>query len=121
VAGKRPCRCFACLLESGTLAEIAPQIARARDAEVLRRRQAGRRRLAARREQLKYERLVAHRELQLIRAGRGSSPGYIAQRQRKVEHARKLLARATEVVNEAVEASAQGQPRARRAAPRAAR
>lgn len=48
---------------------------------------------------LRLERLVAHRELQLLRAGavrrtnHGSKRGHIDERQRKLDQARRLLAR----------------------------
>jgi hypothetical protein len=85
--------CFDDLLACRSLAEIAPRLARARDQLVAERRLDGRRRLHVRRLLLDAERLVAHRELQLIRAGRTRDPGYIARRQRKLEAARKALKR----------------------------
>lgn len=53
---------------------------------------------AARSEQrgavLQLERLVAHRELQLVRAGTTRNPRYVHEQQRKLDQARKHLARA---------------------------
>lgn len=89
----RPCRCFACLLTMGALAEIAPGLAYSRDQIVRRRHLEGRRKLNERRLLLAAERLVAHRELQLIRAGNGHGSKYIAARQRKLVAAQRQLDR----------------------------
>lgn len=80
----------------GTLAEIAPGLAHSRDQIVGRRHLEGRRKLNHRRLLLAAERLVAHRELQLIRAGNGHGPRYIAERQRKLDAAQYQLDRLRE-------------------------
>ncbi len=47
-------------------------------------------------ERVKLERLVAHRELQLVRAQWGNSARYVAVRQRKFNSARRALDRLLE-------------------------
>lgn len=81
----RRCRCFDCL-RRGTVYDFAPRLARARDERARRLRE-----LTA--DRLRLERLVAHRELQLVRAGRGGRRSYLAERQKKLEDARLWLER----------------------------
>lgn len=71
-------------------AEHCPRLARARDeyVRIERRKLAS---LASAR--LRLERLVAHRELQLVRAQRTGDGRYIARRTGKLERAREALAR----------------------------
>lgn len=83
------CRCWTCRKRS--LALIAPRLTRAA-------RQAAE--LAAwRREQQsalhRVERLIAHRELQLSRAGHSRSGRYIAERTRKLREAEAIRDRIT--------------------------
>lgn len=70
------------------LADIAPCLARARDAWIAedRRLRDVERGLADR--WLTARRLVDHRELQLLRAGTTGSRSYVAERQRKLDRAR---------------------------------
>jgi hypothetical protein len=78
---------------SVSLHDIAPRLARARDAYIVEqiRLRTARRRL--RHDQLAAERLVAHRELQLVRAQATGRGPYIAQRQRKLAAAQRELVR----------------------------
>lgn len=72
------------------LADIAPRLARARDQLLAERRIQEVERLAFISERLRLERLVAHRELQFLRAhGRR----YAAERARKLAQARGALER----------------------------
>lgn len=75
------------------LADIAPRLAKARDQllEDRRRERAERRRLAQL--TLSAERNLAHRELQLVRAFHTGKPKYIAERQRKLDAAKREVAR----------------------------
>lgn len=73
------------------LADIAPRLARARDAweqEIADARQYRRWR---RRRWLELERLVSHRDLQLVRAYNTGNGKYIRERQRKLESAKRML------------------------------
>lgn len=76
----------------GSLSEIAPRLARARDQRVARLRYEAAERARYRRLSLKAERLIAHRELQLVRAYATGDGRYIAARQRKLAAARRELA-----------------------------
>lgn len=87
-----------------TLAELAPRLARARDAWLAWDRERDQRRRWLQSERLRLERLVAHRELQEMRAvaacGKARSTSaqrsagiYLVRRQRKLEEAEKALAR----------------------------
>lgn len=79
----------------GTLASIAPRLAKARDELVGERRRACVRRKMLREAVAKRERLVAHRELQLIRAGavRSRTAGrYVSERWSKLDQAKRELA-----------------------------
>ena len=75
------------------LRENCPRLARARD-DLLRlredARQAERRRTTA---LLEWERVLAHRELQLVRAYNTGNGRYITERQRKLDVARRQVAR----------------------------
>lgn len=76
-----------------TLATIAPRLAKAqrermREIEAEHAQEQHRQAML-----LRAQRLVAHRELQLVRAGWTHSPRYIAERQRKLEAARTELRR----------------------------
>lgn len=77
------------------LADFAPRLARAH----AQRREELRRGAAAERHRVtmldKAERLVIHRELQLIRAGRTGDARYIKRRQDKLDAARAQVARWT--------------------------
>jgi hypothetical protein len=83
-----PCWCPKCRPEP-RLAVFAPRLARARDAlvEQLRRERRERGRLRAL--VTKAERLVAHRELQLVRAYATAKGSYIKERQRKLRAAQR--------------------------------
>lgn len=72
-----------------SLHDIAPRLARARDQLVAERRQARKYRAWLRNCVLDAERILAHRELQVIRGRRGK---YIARRHRLVEEAKRELA-----------------------------
>ncbi len=75
------------------LHEIAPRLAQARGllVEILRRERDERFRQRAR--ELKAERLVAHRELQLVRAQMTGDRRYIARREDKLKRALRERAR----------------------------
>jgi hypothetical protein len=80
------------------LCSVAPRLARARDAflaeqKALAEAAAAGRRLENRRDRL--ERLVAHRELQLLRAAVTGKPDYERARARKLAAARRELDRLT--------------------------
>lgn len=75
------------------LASIAPRLARARDQRVSELRAIERRRRIAQGQLLGVERLVAHRELQLVRAQATGNGRYIAARHRKLAAAERALAR----------------------------
>lgn len=79
-----------------SLHDVAPRLARARDAWIVeqilfaaeQRREAQREiRLATKR--LKADRLLAHRELQALRAETTGNPQYVRQRLRKLEAAQR--------------------------------
>lgn len=73
------------------LATVAPRLAAAHRAE---RRRLGELAAARRRERelvLRLARLVAHRDLQLVRAGTTRDGRYIDRRAKKLEHARSAL------------------------------
>ena len=76
-----------------SLHDIAPRLARARDllVAVLRRERAER--LGWLKRELKLESLVAHRELQLVRALNTGDGRYIKTRRRKLVQAQKALAK----------------------------
>lgn len=71
-----------------SLYDIAPRLARARDEWVLEQQRIARRRERARRELLRAERLLAHRDLQLVRAWNTGNRKYIAWRERKLDRSR---------------------------------
>lgn len=75
------------------LSDVAPRLARARDAHNAWVREIDRERLRLVGERLDLERLVAHRELQLIRAGRARTNRrrYLEVRTAKLESARHAL------------------------------
>lgn len=80
------CGCWECRKARG-IPSVAPLLTR-----LWREREA----LAPQRRELRYrvrrlEALVAHRELQLIRAGRSRNGKYVKQRERKLEDARRWL------------------------------
>lgn len=75
------------------LAELAPRLHRAHQAEAQRLYAACRERHCVRGALLSAERLVAHRELQLARAYSTRSPKYMAVREHKLADARRKLAR----------------------------
>lgn len=82
------CRCWECRKRS--LATVAPRLVAAFRAH----RELAPARQAAAREVLHKERLVAHRDLQLARAGNLRKPGarrYLRERQRKLEQAHREL------------------------------
>lgn len=84
----RPCRCWQCLRTRGIRA-VAPRLARAFDQH----RALAPARHQARERLLKAERLVSHRELQLLRADTTGNPRYAEHRARKLDLARAELAR----------------------------
>ena len=96
------CRCWPCRRERGTLHDLAPRLARARDSLLADLRAARERRAAAQTDVLELERLVAHRELQLLRGGAThrrfkndrAKRRYVAERQAKLTDARDRLAEA---------------------------
>lgn len=73
------------------LADIAPRLARARDQIVEERRRLAEveRGLSERWMQVRW--LVEHRDLQLLRAGAKGDRHYIAERQRKLDRARRQM------------------------------
>lgn len=75
------------------LADIAPRLALARDQYLAERAEIARRERARATARLRLERLIAHRELQLIRAGARGSRRYLEVRQRKLDSARRALGR----------------------------
>lgn len=85
------CACWAC--RQGTLAEIAPRLARARTQFVEERRVRRRELTRARTDLLRAERLLAHRELQFIRAGARRSRRYLDLRAAKLQDAERLVER----------------------------
>ena len=76
-----------------SLHDIAPRLARARDAWVTFERWRDRERLRLADQRLDLERLVAHRDLQLIRAGHASRRRrrYLEERQAKLAAAQHAL------------------------------
>lgn len=74
-----------------SLRDIAPRLARARDALVAQMRQERIDRHLHRKRDLELERLVAHRDLQLVRAMNTRNGRYIKERQRKLREAQRLL------------------------------
>jgi hypothetical protein len=87
------------------LADIAPRLAAARDAWLVLER---RRDVVVRTEignVQRLEGLVAHRDLQLIRAGAARRSGsYLAERRRKLDQAEQALSRARRRLDRALEA-----------------
>lgn len=75
------------------LADIAPRLARARDQILEERRLARERRRRLIDDRLRLDRLVAHRELQYIRALKTGRRRYMDTRARKLEEARAARAR----------------------------
>ncbi len=76
-----------------SLHDIAPRLARARDQLREERRKERIARDRHRRESLKAERLVAHRELQLERANATGKGRYIMARRRKLRAAQREMAK----------------------------
>ena len=76
-----------------SLHDIAPRLARARDLLLEIRRRERRARRARREAELKAEWLLAHRELQLVRAQHTGDRRYIKRREHKLKQARKQMAR----------------------------
>lgn len=72
--------------------EVAPRLARAHDQLVAERRWRQWYRLELLDEVLRNERLLVHRELQLIRAGNRRSQKYVNKRDAKLREARSRLA-----------------------------
>jgi hypothetical protein len=77
----------------GWLADNCPRLSRAHRAAVEEALAESRRRRRLRAQVHRAEALVAHRELQLVRAWRTGSGGYIDVRQRKLTQAQQLLTR----------------------------
>lgn len=75
------------------LSDVAPRLARARDQLVERRRLERKERTLARNAVYNVERLIAHRELQLVRAQRTGNARYIGERHRKLVAAKRALPR----------------------------
>lgn len=75
-------------------AAVAPRLERAHRLERAARAEARRARHRAREAELAAERLVAHRDLQLVRAYSVGDGRYIRRRERKLEQARAQLRRA---------------------------
>ncbi len=69
------------------LSDVAPRLARARDEWEDMAREHRRQARVRATKRLQVERLVAHRELQLLRAGASGNRRYIAERQRKLDAA----------------------------------
>lgn len=76
-----------------SLHDIAPRLARARDGLLAQRRHERFLRHSHRERELSLERLVAHRELQEVRAANTGNGRYIAARARKLKAAQRMLAR----------------------------
>lgn len=74
------------------LADRCPRLALARDQRLQQLRDESHMRLVRLQQRYRLERLVAHRELQLIRAEAKGAGKYIAVRQRKLVEARAELA-----------------------------
>jgi hypothetical protein len=92
-AGLCTCRCHSIAGDRFRLEWIAPRLALARDqrvAELIAEYEARHR---ARQDLQRAEWLVAHRELQLIRAGARNDRRYVARREAKLVRARQDLAR----------------------------
>jgi hypothetical protein len=75
------------------LESVAPRLAKARDARVLELRAEAWARRRRMRQELALDRLVAHRELQLVRAYGTGNGKYIRARERKLAEARRRRAR----------------------------
>ena len=84
-----------------TCIEIAPRLARARDGLLAERREGRRRRRLLRDSVLHREWLVAHRDLQLVRASATGNGRYILRRRRLLDAARAELARFQGLLDEA--------------------
>lgn len=87
------------------LADVCPRLARARDQYLAERaaRAARLRRLA--REQHRTERLLAHRELQLIRAGATNDGRYVKRRADKLAQTQQRLADLRAAIDQELEAA----------------
>jgi hypothetical protein len=70
------------------LASVAPRLAKARDERVLELRAEAWARRRRMRQELALDRLIAHRELQLVRAYGTGNARYIRARERKLAEAR---------------------------------
>lgn len=80
------CSCWECR-KAGGLAVLAPRLRRAHALQ----RERDRLRRQAQDEELQLERLVAHRELQLVRAASTGRRRYIDKRQAKLQSAQAAL------------------------------
>jgi hypothetical protein len=101
-----PCSCPRCFPRTiGSLHEIAPRLAKARDSLVVERRAARQRRRLLRESVQHREWLVAHRDLQLVRASATGDGRYITRRRRLLESARVELARFQGLLDEAERAA----------------
>jgi hypothetical protein len=74
-----------------SLHDIAPRLAKARDQYLAERAERSRIAVARASKLLELQRLVAHRELQLIRAEHTGNRRYIRERQDKLDSARRRL------------------------------
>jgi hypothetical protein len=87
------CSCLSCLRSRFvSLHDIAPRLARARDQLIEERRLARKEREHLRREVLRAQWRVDHRDLQLVRAASTNDGGYIRRRQRLLKAAKAELA-----------------------------
>jgi hypothetical protein len=82
------CSCFECLRRGG-LETLAPRLSQAQRDWWVWREQVRH----ARSDVLDAERLLAHRELQMLRAGRSNKRHYVKERQRKLREAERLVRR----------------------------
>lgn len=72
---------------------IAPRLAKARDQFLALQRQENEHRIWLINERHRLQKLIAHRELQVLRAGATGDRRYIKRRQDKLDHARAELQR----------------------------
>jgi hypothetical protein len=92
---------FEQLLRCTTLAEFAPRLARARDQIFNERRKAQAQRRWLGERLVESERVLAHRELELIRSGASNSRFKIRRRQRLLEESKAAVKRYRELVAQA--------------------
>jgi hypothetical protein len=83
-----------------SLHDVAPRLARARDQHVAEVRERAQRRAEAETLRVNLDRLVAHRELQLLRAGATNDREYVARRSRKLAAAQRARARLEDALRE---------------------